>query len=515
MCAPDGSKVFVKLLGQQFECPAGAYLNLAQLLPDRYTSGRIGPCPSAAALCSTQTCPASSCNPEGGDCRDGRCYCRLAYTGNSCSLNLITGQQLQPIPDITSPTGSPTNSSTGSSPSSSSPSTSSRAPPPPPAQVWVQVIQVSMSFTEQLADVQQRSDDLALVLSSWSDVALANVSVARVFSPLGNATNSTGGTLQPGSGSDASASSQAGEAFSGSAGSGRRRLAQQAPAAANATAASSATAMLTMSNSRATTILAARLRDATQRQQLAAALAQENFTLVPGSLTFLVLISQVGTWQQFYREYRMLVGTCDTACVLYFTARYQPAANTLNAFQPSPQVTVAPAPPPPPGATSGAPKADDGSTSMTVIIVAAVVGAVAVAAAIIGGVSYMVYRRRRDSAAAAMAGKRAARYWTGSSSGGGGGGADVTANAVYGGYAPPLSPQQQQQPMAPLPGAQLSPGAYGPPPPGWGTGANGSGALQPQWAGAALEGQAQNYYSPMPPGRARGSAVGGRFTPMV
>ncbi len=297
VCAPDGSKVFVKLLGQQFECPAGAYLNLAQLLPDRYTSGRIGPCPSAAALCSTQTCPASSCNPEGGDCRDGRCYCRLAYTGNSCSLNLITGQQLQPIPDITSPTGSPTNSSTGSSPSTSSPSTTSRPPPPPPppAQVWVQVIQVSMSFTEQLADVQERSDDLALVLSSWSEVALANVSIARVFSPLGNGTNSTGGTLQPGSGSDGSASAQAGEAFSGSAGSGRRRLAQQASAAANATAASSATAMLTMSNSRATTILAARLRDATQRQQLAAALAQGNFTLVPGSLTFLVLISQVGT----------------------------------------------------------------------------------------------------------------------------------------------------------------------------------------------------------------------------
>lgn len=67
---------------------AGKILNMAQLLPNVYSSGTIGPCPDNAQVCRTLSCP-KSCSGNGA-CYDGRCTCKLGYSGVDCSLSMIT-----------------------------------------------------------------------------------------------------------------------------------------------------------------------------------------------------------------------------------------------------------------------------------------------------------------------------------------------------------------------------------------------------------------------------------------
>ncbi|KAF5836425.1 hypothetical protein DUNSADRAFT_5931 [Dunaliella salina] len=85
---------FVVILGQEFRCQAGEVLDLAQLMPDVYSEGYIGPCPEEAQMCQTH-CP--SCSPLGGVCHEGKCNCKLGFEGEACEHNLMG---LVPLGDV-------------------------------------------------------------------------------------------------------------------------------------------------------------------------------------------------------------------------------------------------------------------------------------------------------------------------------------------------------------------------------------------------------------------------------
>lgn len=46
-------------------------------------------CPySVASVCAMLDCPAAGCSAKGGDCLDGRCVCRLGFSGSKCAMAL-------------------------------------------------------------------------------------------------------------------------------------------------------------------------------------------------------------------------------------------------------------------------------------------------------------------------------------------------------------------------------------------------------------------------------------------
>ncbi|KXZ43308.1 hypothetical protein GPECTOR_95g697 [Gonium pectorale] len=479
-CSADGSTVFVKMLGQRFECPAGQYLSLPALLPGRYTSGRIGPCPPASALCATQSCPAAACNPAGGDCFNGRCYCHLAYTGADCGYNLITGQALPnaAADNVTA------NSSAGSAPGSGAggPVTSNQQ-----SAAWTQIVQLSIALYNPVPEVEARSAALAAALASWADLDPSAVRIAFVMAASESSANgqSTGasGSIEPllsstedgtGSGSS-SAASQVGQAYDATSGSGggahRRRLRghgqqqqgprrqQQAamplasppmapspspsPSAspmAAAAPASSVTAMLTAGGARTTTILVSRLRDGTQLTQLGAVLAAANFSAKAGSVSFQTVIAMVTAWGA--------------------------------------------SPPPAPGALAAVSPASEGaSSSRMVIIVAIAAGGVALAGIVVTLVAVSVLRARK--AARARAGhkghKREQAYRLHDEAGrfsGGGGGAGAAGGsglAVHAYITPAAAAGRAWASTGGASAAPPPPPLQPPPPPPYGAAGGGPG----------------------------------------
>ncbi|GFR44754.1 hypothetical protein Agub_g6085, partial [Astrephomene gubernaculifera] len=374
-CSPDGTKVYVKLLGRQFECPAGSYLSLPQLLPSRYSSGRIGPCPDPRVICATQSCPASSCSSTGGDCLNGSCYCRLAYTGPDCATNLITGTTTAVTQDASSPD---TNTSSN---------TSSTSSPPPPASVWTQVVQISLELADPVVRVQARAADLVSLLAGWADLRAGAVQLVLV-APASSSSDNTNSSSSSGSGSTAAGESnsgstssgavqQAGQAYDGSFGNSssptRRRALQQqsaspppslprssSPPPAPAAAASVATALLSPPGSAAVAILVGRLRDVTQLQLLYGQLAAAGFAVVPGSASFQTLITKV-------------------------TASPPPPSSSSSSLSASLS------------SSSPSSSAQQEDHSRSVVIIAITAGAVAAAGVLVAGVVVAVMRRRRSS----------------------------------------------------------------------------------------------------------------------
>ncbi|GLC60179.1 hypothetical protein PLESTB_001582300 [Pleodorina starrii] len=287
VCSADGSKVSVRMLGQTFDCPAGGYLNLAQLLPSRYNSGRIGPCPPASALCSTQSCPKAACNPTGGDCLNGTCYCRLAFTRDDCSFSLITGQPVTDSSLEAAGVGGAGGNSTTS--------------PPPPMKVWTQVVQLTLAMENTVADVTARLRQLQAAIASWAGLSAGAVVI----------TNVAGSSATLGTGSAAGDSYDATSTTSSlsAAADARRRGLQQVSAAspppvaaaspplatvpATPTAAAVATAWLTPSQSRPATMLLTWLKgNQTERDRLVKVLADGGFVVVSGGISSESIITQ-------------------------------------------------------------------------------------------------------------------------------------------------------------------------------------------------------------------------------
>jgi hypothetical protein len=69
---------------------------LAQLMPEQFTSGVIGPCPDNAEVCATLGCP-NACN-SAGLCANGKCYCDLDATGATCETKIIANGSTIPTP---------------------------------------------------------------------------------------------------------------------------------------------------------------------------------------------------------------------------------------------------------------------------------------------------------------------------------------------------------------------------------------------------------------------------------
>ncbi|GLI70826.1 hypothetical protein VaNZ11_015830 [Volvox africanus] len=263
-CSADGSKVFVKLLGQQFECPAGKYLNLAQLLPSRYSAGRIGPCPSARDLCSTQSCSTSACNPTGGECLDGTCYCRLAYTGADCGFSLITGQAV-------TDSGSNDASSGGNG-------TGNMSPPTLP---WVQLVQLALSMNNTASEVRARIVQLQATIASWAGLNRKAVVITNIVDGTRDVPGNSNGTV-------------AGDSFDATVASRRRRgLQQTSSPPPPPVAAAIAMALITPSNSQPIELLLERLRNnETARNQLISQLADTGFFVLPSGISVETVLSQ-------------------------------------------------------------------------------------------------------------------------------------------------------------------------------------------------------------------------------
>ncbi|GLI62855.1 hypothetical protein VaNZ11_005584 [Volvox africanus] len=271
VCSANGSKVFVKILGQQLECPAGRYLNLAQLLPSRFSAGRIGPCPPAQDLCSTQSCPASACNPTGGECLNGSCYCRLAYTGADCGFSLVTGQE------VTDSSADDSSAGGGGSPSLS----------PPP---WVQLVQLTLWLTNPVSDVGARQGQFQAAIASWADLNIKAVAVVSV--------NSGVPVVPPAATAAAGAANDTvvGDVFDATAGSHRRRGLHQASSLQPnllPVAASVATVRISPSKSRPAALLLGWLRsNATSRNRLSSQLSAAGFQLIQQGIRWEYLITQ-------------------------------------------------------------------------------------------------------------------------------------------------------------------------------------------------------------------------------
>ncbi|KAG2486370.1 hypothetical protein HYH03_014950 [Edaphochlamys debaryana] len=445
LCTGNGSapRVGVRLFGRTYDCPAGTYLDLPSLLPNRFSAGRIGPCPPAAALCATQSCPATACNPTGGDCLDGACYCRLGYAGRDCSLDLVSGLAVS---------NAQANASTGAGAGDGSAL---------PA-AWAPVVQVSLLLFNPVTDVVARRGQLAAVLAAWAELDPGLVDVSLVTRANASSPLTTGGDS-----GGISTATQAGQAYdttplppsppppqpsAGSPPPARRRDLLQAaspspspppappspapsppprpppsprprppspaPPAPPAAPASSVTALLRPGSGRAATLLSGRLRDATQAAALLAALAAANFTAQNGSVTVQMIITKATT-----------------------------------------------SPPPPPLLDAAPAPASSGGGSKLVIIIAIAAGATALVGLLIGLVVVVVRRRRaaaaeRYAAGGAAVKGRGARYAVPAEpvpAGRGPGGPSGRGGAAYGGagYSAPANPP----PPAP------APYVYAPPPP--------------------------------------------------
>ncbi|GIM12873.1 hypothetical protein Vretimale_16106 [Volvox reticuliferus] len=265
-CSADGSKVFVKLLSQQFECPEGQYLNLAQLLPTRYSAGRIGPCPSARDLCSTQSCPVSACNPAGGECLDGTCYCRLAYTGADCGISLITGQA---VTDSDSNGASSGGNGTGNMSPSQLP--------------WVQLVQLALSMNNSASEVKAQSLQLQAVIASWAGLNRRAVVITNIFDGTRDALSSGNGTV-------------AGDSFDATVASRRRRglLQTSSPPPSPPAAAAIAMVLISPTSSRPIEMLLWWLKyNQTTRNQLISQLADAGFYVIPNGISVESILAQV------------------------------------------------------------------------------------------------------------------------------------------------------------------------------------------------------------------------------
>ncbi len=428
MCAADGRSVSVSLLGQSFACPPGQYLSLAALLPSRFTGGRIGPCPDPASLCASQSCPPRACNPGGGDCLAGQCFCRLAFTGADCAASLVTGATL-PVP--TAGAGGADAGDAGAA-----------LPPPPPSAMWAQVLQLSLLLAGAPADVTARGDALRTALAGWAELPLPSVALGLVAAaaapPAGGAAVAASSVASsssppPSPASSASASAPPPSAFASS-------RAAQLPAAASTTVLqladraaawgpvpelravqepgtaqaprptrrrllqlsggrallqsptpggplTSATLQLTMPSAAAGMLLMARLRDGLQAAQLRAALAAAGFSLWggAGAVAFETLVV------------RLPDGPPQA-----------PAGGAVAVAAASPSAR---------------------SVSRLVLLVAVAGGGVAVLGLLVAGAAVLVLRARRSKAIAEAQAKRAERYRASAGGAGSAGGADRYSGA--------------------------------------------------------------------------------------
>lgn len=78
----QGSKLQVSLEGKWVDCPTGSTVDLASNTVN-YKKGGFGPCPNNAEYCSTLSCD-GGCSGN-GQCRNGTCYCNIAFIGANCS----------------------------------------------------------------------------------------------------------------------------------------------------------------------------------------------------------------------------------------------------------------------------------------------------------------------------------------------------------------------------------------------------------------------------------------------
>jgi len=98
----DG-KLYYRIKGKLVYCPAGKTVSLPQLVKG-LSSGTIT-CPAnPRAVCRTLACGGGRCSPEGGQCFEGECVCRIGYHGRRCDRryyktdpNSLGGEVLRPV----------------------------------------------------------------------------------------------------------------------------------------------------------------------------------------------------------------------------------------------------------------------------------------------------------------------------------------------------------------------------------------------------------------------------------
>ncbi|EFJ43569.1 hypothetical protein VOLCADRAFT_96170 [Volvox carteri f. nagariensis] len=258
-CSANGSVAYVKLLGQQF------------------------PCPAATDLCPSQTC--SACNSAGGQCQNGVCYCYLSYNGSDCGYSLISEQYV-------TDSGWGWVVGNGSQPS---------PPPPPPLTIWTQLVQLTLSLNNSVVDVKSRQGKLQSTIAEWAGLSGSAVTIVIVSAGSNSNSSSYVGTGN---------SSVAGESYGGAtdtsiAVSGSRRrsdsrrrrrarvLQQSTTSTTTARVGAVTTVMLTPSGTRpATTLLGWLKSNAPERTALVAKLANTSFFVVPNGISTESIITQ-------------------------------------------------------------------------------------------------------------------------------------------------------------------------------------------------------------------------------
>lgn len=130
----DQGKLSVGIGGKFVECPAGQYVNYADI-DSKYESGRIGPCPRSEDICAFFGCP-NDCSGV-GLCHNGKCHCYLGHSGVDCSQDDYgTSTPSTPAtpstPSTPSTPATPTTPTTPSTPSTPATPATPTTPPAPP-----------------------------------------------------------------------------------------------------------------------------------------------------------------------------------------------------------------------------------------------------------------------------------------------------------------------------------------------------------------------------------------------
>jgi hypothetical protein len=167
-CFPStcqGGQVFLNIGGKRVRCPSGEFVDLSAEIPGLYRKGLVGPCPDETKMCRTLDCGAAGCNYNGGVCYDGRCICKLGWTGDDCSFSLLQNARVSANGSTVPPAADEGNADA----------------PQHNVTNWYQTVQLNCRIANTTLPVfQSRSSAFLRIVADWSALDYKSIKVINM-----------------------------------------------------------------------------------------------------------------------------------------------------------------------------------------------------------------------------------------------------------------------------------------------------------------------------------------------